>query len=125
MTKPANIDEYFAQLDLRSFEALSEIRSIIKLSAPDAEETFSYGMPCFKQNGILVYYAAFKDHFSLFPTGSGIKQFQDRLTNFKTSKGTIQFKFGDQLPVELITDIVRFRIEENSFKKSKAKNKKF
>jgi uncharacterized protein YdhG (YjbR/CyaY superfamily) len=123
MNKPNNVEEYFAELDRVSHGALSELRSIIKQAAPDAEETLSYGMPCFKQNGILVYYAAFKGHYSLFPTGSGIKHFKDRLTNFKTSKGTIQFKFGDPLPVELITDIVRFRLEENSFKKSKAKNK--
>jgi uncharacterized protein YdhG (YjbR/CyaY superfamily) len=121
MNKPNNVEEYYTQLDQLSHIALSELRSIIKQAAPDAEETFSYGMPCFKQNGILVYYAAFKDHFSLFPTGSGIKQFQGRLTNFKTSKGTIQFKFGDPLPVDLITEIVRFRIEENSLKKKKVR----
>ena len=124
MIKANNVDEYFDQLDSRSHESLSELRRIIKSVATQAEETISYGMPCFRENGILVYYAAFKNHFSLFPTGSGIKAFQDRLEAFKTSKGTIQFNFGEPLPIDLITDIVKFRMEENQLKKSVGKTKK-
>lgn len=124
MIKANNVDEYFDQLDARSHESLSELRRIIKSVATEAEETISYGMPCFKEKGILVYYAAFKNHFSLFPTDSGIKAFQNRLESFKTSKGTIQFNFGEPLPIDLITDIVKFRIEENQLKKSVGKTKK-
>lgn len=124
MIKAETVDEYFAQLDAQSHESLSELRRIIKSIATGAEETISYGMPCFKENGILVYYAAFKNHYSLFPTGSGIKAFQNRLEAFKTSKGTIQFNFGEPLPVELITDIVKFRLEENLLKMSVRKTKK-
>lgn len=124
MIKANTVEEYFAQLDARSFESLSELRKIIKSVASEAEETISYGMPCYKENGILVYYAAFKNHFSLFPTGSAIKAFQTRLEGFKTSKGTIQFNFDDPLPIDLITDIVKFRIEENKLKKSVSKPKK-
>ena len=124
MIKAETVDEYFAQLDAQSHESLSELRRIIKSVATEAEETISYGMPCFKEKGILVYYAAFKNHFSLFPTGSGIKAFQNRLESFKTSKGTIQFNFGEPLPIDLITDIVKFRIEENQLKKSVGKTKK-
>jgi len=124
MIKAITVDEYFAQLDARSHESLSELRRIIKSVATQAEETISYGMPCFRENGILVYYAAFKNHISLFPTGSGIKAFQDRLKEFKTSKGTIQFNFGEPLPINLITDIVKFRMEENQMKKSVRKTTK-
>ena len=121
MIKANTVEEYFARLDTLSHESLSELRRIIKSVATGAVETISYGMPCFKENGILVYYAAFKNHFSLFPTGSVIKAFQSRLERFKTSKGTIQFDFGEPLPVDLITDIVKFRMEENSRKKYEKK----
>ncbi len=122
MIKPNTVDEYFAQLDSRSNEALSKLRGIIKSVVPDAQESISYGMPCFKQNGILVFYASFKNHYSLFPTGSGIKKFQDQLQEFKTSKGTIQFNFNEPLPEDLIINIVKFRVEEN-LKKILAKKK--
>lgn len=124
MIKANTVEEYFAQLDVRSYESLRELQGIIKSVATEAEETISYGMPCFRENGILVYYAAFKHHFSLFPTGSVIKAFQSRLESFKTSKGTIQFNYGEPMPVELITDIVKFRLEENQLKKSVRKTKK-
>jgi uncharacterized protein YdhG (YjbR/CyaY superfamily) len=73
-------------------------------------------MPAFKQNGVLVYFAAFKNHIGFFPTAQGIEAFKDKLAAYKTSKGTIQFPFDRPLPLELIEEIVRFRVKTNTSK---------
>ena len=83
---------------------------------PKAEETISYQMPAFKQNGILVYFAAFKDHIGFFPTGSGVEAFKDKLSSYKTSKGTIQFPLDKPVALDLVEEIVRFPVKENQKK---------
>ena len=94
------VDEFVkskVQPELRPIAAA--IRSVMKESAPKASEAISYGIPMFKYNGMLVGYAAFKNHCSLFPTGSGVlDQFEKELRNYRTSKGTIQFPSDKPLP---------------------------
>ncbi len=108
-----NIDEYIAGAleDVRP--KLEKIRQVIKDSAPEAREAISYGMPAFKLNGVLVYFAAFRDHIGFFPTGSGVANFKKELEPFDTSKGTIRFKLGQPIPYGLIEKIVKFRLKEN------------
>ena len=106
-------DEYIERLAGVAREKIEELRAIIKSAAPKATEKISYSMPAFDQNGIIVYYAAFKDHVSLFPTSSGIGHFAKELEQYKFSKGTIQFPLDQPLPKELIERIVKFRLEEN------------
>ena len=116
MQRDANyqsIDEYIAQFPPEIREKLQEIRKIIREAAPDAEEKISYRMPAFALNGILVYFAAFKNHLGFFPTASGVEGFKDQLTGYKISKGTIQLPLDQPIPVDLIRKIVRFRVEEN------------
>jgi uncharacterized protein YdhG (YjbR/CyaY superfamily) len=103
---------------------LDEMRKIIGEAAPAATETISYNMPAFWQNQNLVYYAAFKDHISLFPTSSPFRAFQVELAKFKTSKGTIQFPLDKPLPKNLIRKIVKFRAAEDAEKTSMSKKKK-
>jgi uncharacterized protein YdhG (YjbR/CyaY superfamily) len=110
------IDEYIATFPPNIQTLLQQIRATIHKAAPEAEETISYQMPAFKQNGILVYFAAFKNHIGFFPTAQGIEAFKDKLAAYKTSKGTIQFPFDRPLPLELIEEIVRFRVKTNTSK---------
>jgi uncharacterized protein YdhG (YjbR/CyaY superfamily) len=108
-----DIDEYIVNFPPNVQTILQQIRQAIHEAAPDAVETISYKMPAFKQNGILLYFAAFKNHIGFFPTSSGVEAFKEQLSAFKTSKGTIQFQLDKPIPLLLIKEIVRFRVEEN------------
>jgi uncharacterized protein YdhG (YjbR/CyaY superfamily) len=111
--KFSNPDEYIATFPANVQEILQKIRTTIKKTAPNAEEVISYQMPAFKLNGMLVWYAANKEHIGFYPTASPIKVFKKELANYKTSKGAIRFPIEQAVPLELIKDIVRFRINEN------------
>ena len=120
--KPKNIDEYIAGCAPDVQEILQKIRVAVSKAAPDAEEKISYAMPCFAQQGNLVYFAAAKNHLGFYPTSSGVREFQSELTAYKTSKGAIQFPLGMPIPVALIRKIVQFRVQEN-LAKAAAKKK--
>lgn len=108
------IDAYIAQFPPDVQDKLLSLRAAIREAAPDAAEKISYQMPTFHQHGNVVHFAAFKDHISLFPGSSGVDAFSHRLTAYKTSKGTIQFRYDEPLPLELVKEIVRYRMDENS-----------
>ena len=114
-----NIDEYIAGFPENIQAILQNLRRVIHEAAPEAQETISYSMPAFKQNGILVYFAAFKDHIGFFPTSSGVSAFSKELAPYDTSKGTIRFPLDEPIPVNLIKKIVKFRAQENRNKKKK------
>ena len=109
------VDEYIANTPEPAQSTLRHVRAVIRSAAPkEATEVISYGIPMFKYNGMLVGYAAFKQHCSLFPTGSGvIEKFSKELKSYKTSKGTIQFPSDEPLPDALIKKIVKARVKEN------------
>ncbi len=111
------IDEYIATFPKTTQTTLQTLRQAIKEAAPDAQETISYQMPAFKQNGILVYFAAFKNHIGFFPTASAVEAFKEKLKGYKTSKGTVQFPLGEPIPLELVKEMVRFKVKENAAKK--------
>jgi uncharacterized protein YdhG (YjbR/CyaY superfamily) len=115
--QPKTIDEYIKSFPPDVQDILQKIRRTIRTAAPEAEETISYQIPAFKQNGILVYFAAFKKHVGFFPTSSGINAFQKDLAPYKTSKGTVQFPLEKPIPYDLIKKIVMFRVKENLEKK--------
>ena len=115
-----NIDEYIAGFPENIQAILQNLRRVIHEAAPEAQETISYSMPAFKQNGILVYFAAFKDHIGFFPTSSGVSAFSKELAPYDTSKGTVRFPLDKPLPVNLIKKIVKFRAQENRNKKKKS-----
>jgi uncharacterized protein YdhG (YjbR/CyaY superfamily) len=112
-----NIDEYIARFPDNIQEILKKLRQTIKEAAPEAAEKISYSMPAFYLNGNLVYFAAFKDHVSFFPTGSGVKAFEKELSGYSISKGTIRFPLDKPVPYDLIKKIVQFRVKEASEKK--------
>ena len=111
--KPTSIDEYIESFPKETKLILQQMRMIIKKAAPDAIEVISYQMPAFKLNKVLVYFAAYKNHIGFYPTGAGIAAFENDLTNFKWSKGAIQFPLDQPLPKELISKIVRFKVNQD------------
>lgn len=108
-------DEYLAQVPEPARSTLQHLRKVIWSVVPkETTEVISYRIPMFKFNGMLVGYAAFKNHCSLFPTGSGVlDNFQKELKGYRTSKGTIQFPPDKPLPDTLIKKIVKARVAEN------------
>ena len=114
--KFTTIEEYFASFPPATRKKLKELRATIKKVAPEAEEMISYNMPAFKLLGVLVYFAGYKNHIGFYPTGSGIKAFTKELSGYKTSKGTVQFPLEENLPLALITRMVKFRVKENKEK---------
>lgn len=120
MEKVKTVEEYISGFPIDIQERLHLIRSIIKGTAPEAEEIISYGMPAYKLNGPLVYFAVNKKHIGLYPAGvTAIEKFKD--SGYKGTKGSIHFPLDKPLPVEFITEIVKFRIDENRGKKRKIK----
>jgi uncharacterized protein YdhG (YjbR/CyaY superfamily) len=106
------VDEYINQYPKKIQWRLKEIRSAIKKAAPQAEEIISYGMPAYKLNGMLVWFAAHTKHIGFYPRVSGIEKFKNELSKYKTSKGSVQFPNESSLPINLITKIVKFRLKE-------------
>ena len=108
-----DVEEYLARLPDPARDMLSKIRDAIRSAAPtEATETISYRMPAFKYKGVLVWYAAFAKHCSLFPTASVLEVFKNELKSFSTSKGTIQFPLDKPLPTDLIKKIVKERVRQ-------------
>lgn len=121
--KPTTVKGYIATHPTTVQDLLNQMRSIIKTEAPDAEETLSYGMPAYKWHGVLVYFAAFKNHIGFYATPNGNVKFQKQLSAYKTGKGSIQFPIDKPLPSKLIADIVKFRVSENLQKVNASKRK--
>jgi len=113
MNKPTYIDAYISDFPESTQKLLQEVRSIVKQAAPLAAEVISYGMPAFRQDGMLVYFAAFKNHIGFYPIPSAIDAFKEDLSAFKCTKGSVHFPLDKPLPAELITRIVTFRLSEN------------
>jgi uncharacterized protein YdhG (YjbR/CyaY superfamily) len=121
--KPKSIDEYINDFPEEIRIKLEQIRETIKKAAPGTKEVISYGMPAFKLNSVLVYFAAFKDHISFFPTSNAIEVFAKELAEYETSKGTIRFPLDKPIPFELIAKITRFRLKEDIENKKMKKKK--
>jgi len=112
---PKTVDEYLARVPIKFRTALQQLRKTIKAAAPDAEEVISYQLPAFRQNGMLVYYAAFKDHCSFFVgSAQSRRRFAAELKPFEAGKGTVHFTPDRPLPTDLVTRIVKARVAENA-----------
>jgi uncharacterized protein YdhG (YjbR/CyaY superfamily) len=109
-----NVDEYLAGVPEPARTTLNKMRAAIRSAVPpEATETISYRIPAFKHKGVLVWFAAFSDHCSLFPTASVIEAFKSELNGFSTSKGTIRFPTDKPLPTALIKRLVKARVAQN------------
>jgi uncharacterized protein YdhG (YjbR/CyaY superfamily) len=123
-TSIKDIDTYLIDLPENVRLVLEELRQTIRETAPNVEEVISYGMPAFKYHGMLVYFAAFKNHCSFFPGSATMGKMEIDLKPYKTSKGTIQFTVDKPLPAELVEKIVKSRMKENEEKMQSKKDKK-
>ena len=120
--KPNDIDEYIAASARAVRPILKEIRRVIRGAAPSAEEVISYRMPAFRQNGILIYFAAFKNHIGVFPPVSGDPRLDKALEPYRGPKGNLRFPLDTPIPYALIGRIVRLRVKQNlATTRSKAK----
>lgn len=113
MKKFRTVDEYISATPKKARDLVESLRKIIRQAAPQAEEVIHYNMPAFKQNGMLVWYAAFKEHIGLYPKASAIAAFKAELAGYKTTKGAIQFPIAKAIPAGLVKKIVKFRLKEN------------
>jgi uncharacterized protein YdhG (YjbR/CyaY superfamily) len=117
---PKDVDTYIARVPEPARSTLKKVRAAIRSALPpEAAETISYRMPAFNYKGPLLWYAAFSDHCSLFPTASVIEAFKDELRNFSTSKGTIHFPVDKPLPATLVRKLVKARIAQKEQKKKR------
>ena len=115
---PKTVDEYLARVPEPARSTLKKIRAAIRSAAPaDATQVISYGIPAFKYKGVLVWFAAFSKHCSLFPTASVIEIFKNELKDFSTSKGTIKFPTDKPLPSALVKKMVKERVKQVDSKK--------
>jgi uncharacterized protein YdhG (YjbR/CyaY superfamily) len=115
--RPETIDEYIKGFPEEVQAILEKMRKTIRKAAPEAKESISYRMPTFKLNGALVYFAAFKDHISFFPTSKGIIAFKKELSPYKGSAGTVQFPLDKPIPYDLVRRITLSRRQQNLTKK--------
>ena len=112
-----NVDEYIESFPSDIQELLTAIRSAIRVAIPAAVESISYGMPAYKLNGKpLVYFAAFTKHIGFYATPNGHAAFSKELSIYKQGRGSVQFPLDKQLPIELITRMVMFKVKENESK---------
>lgn len=110
---PNSIDAYVAAAPAAVRPMLKEIRRTIRTAAPGAEEIISYRMPAFRQHGILVYFAAFKQHIGLFPPVSGDARLEKAVAPFAGPKGNLRFPLDRPIPYALIERIVRLRVKQD------------
>lgn len=123
-TQYKTIAEYIKSFPPDIQSRLEKMRQTIRKAAPGAVEVISYRMPAFKLNGILVYFAAFKNHIGFFPTASGIAAFKKELAPYKTTKGTVHFPYDAPVPYDQVEKIVRFRVKENLQKQNRKNHTK-
>lgn len=121
---PKDIDEYIARFPADVQAILEKVRGTIRKAAPEAKETISYQMHAFRQHGILVYFAAWKEHIGLYPPVSGDKALEKAVARYAGPKGNLQFPLDQPIPYDLIERIVKLRVKQD-LAKAAAKRKKW
>jgi uncharacterized protein YdhG (YjbR/CyaY superfamily) len=116
-TNYTSVEQYIESFPKDLQLLLNQVRAIIKKNAPKAIESIAYGMPAYKSQGKpLVYFAAFKNHIGFYATPTGHEAFQEALSKYKQGKGSVQFPLDQPIPIDLIAEIVAFRVTENEQK---------
>ena len=126
MSKPSgttNIDTYISQFPGKVQAILEKLRATIRSAAPDAKEVISYQMPAFKQHGILVYFAAWKQHIGLYPPIHGGEALEKAVARYAGPKGNLQFPLDEPMPLKLIERIVKMRVKQDNEKAATNKRK--
>lgn len=112
MKKYKSVDEYISLQEPLQKKLLTQLRACIKKAAPNAIEHIGYNMPAYKSNGVLAYFAAYKNHIGFYPSTSPLVHFKKELTPYKHSKGAVQFPLDKTLPLVLVTKMIKFRAKE-------------
>ena len=116
-----DIDEYIASQDGEMQRLLKQMREAIQKAAPEAKEEIKYNMPTFTMGGNLVHFAACKNHVGFYPTPSAITAFKKEIAQYESSKGAVQFPLTDKLPLKLVSEMVKFRVQEVKEKETSKK----
>jgi uncharacterized protein YdhG (YjbR/CyaY superfamily) len=121
---PATIDEYIEPFppDVRAI--LRRVRETVRKAAPEAEEKISYRMPAYAQNGIVVWFAGFKNHIGLYPPVKGDAGLKKAMARYANEKGNLRFPLDEPIPYRLIERIVKLRIKQNQAKAAKPKSRR-
>jgi uncharacterized protein YdhG (YjbR/CyaY superfamily) len=125
MAKPKDIDAYIFQFPANVQAVLKKLRGAIRAVAPEAGEVISYQMPAFRQHGILIYFAAWKNHIGLYPPISGDVAIEKAAAKYAGPKGNLQFPLDEPIPYDLIKRIVKLRVRQDreKFEAKRAKRK--
>jgi uncharacterized protein YdhG (YjbR/CyaY superfamily) len=110
----STVDEYIVSYEGDVRERMEKLRALIRECSPDISEKLSWGMPTFVLNGNLVHFAAGKNHIGFYPAPSGVEYFISKSSGYKHSKGAVQLPNNQPLPLDLIREVVMFRVKENS-----------
>ena len=110
------MDEYISAFPPGVRAVLQKIRKVVRKAAPGAQETISYRIPTFKLNGVLVYFAAFKNHIGLYPPISGDARLEKAVARYAGEKGNLRFPFDEPIPYDLIERITKLRVRQNQAK---------
>jgi uncharacterized protein YdhG (YjbR/CyaY superfamily) len=113
---PTTIEKYISARPAPVRRILRRIRNVVRRAAPDAEETISYGIPAFTLNGVLLYFAAFKNHIGVYPPVRGDARLERALARYAGDKGNLRFPLDQEIPYELIARIVKLRVRQNRAK---------
>ena len=114
---PGNVDEYIAQFEPPVQAILQRVREAVRAGAPAAIEVISYRMPALKQNGVLVYFAAFKGHIGLYPPIKGDPRLEAQARPYAGEKGNLRFPYSEPIPYALITRLARLRAKQDAMRK--------
>jgi uncharacterized protein YdhG (YjbR/CyaY superfamily) len=120
---PATIDEYISAFSPDVQATLQRIRQVVRSAAPDAQEAISYRIPAFKLNGVLVYFAAFKNHIGFYPPVRGNAQLEKAVSRYAGEKGNLRFPLDQPIPYALIERITRLRVKQNLAKPTSRRKK--
>jgi uncharacterized protein YdhG (YjbR/CyaY superfamily) len=112
-SKPANIDEYISAFSPEVQVILQQVRRVVRSAAPDAREVISYQMPALKQHGVLVYFAAFKNHIGFFPPVRGDARLEKEAAPYAGEKGNLRFPLDQPVPFELIKRLTECRVKQD------------
>jgi len=110
---PRTVDEYIAAFPPEVQRILQRVRQVVREAAPEAQEVISYRMPALRQDGILVYFAAFKSHVGLYPPVRGDAAIEKDIAPYAGEKGNLRFPFDAPIPYELIARITAFHLKQN------------
>ncbi|RWY46201.1 iron chaperone [Mucilaginibacter gilvus] len=113
MRTPKDVEEYFSWFSEATQNAMRQVKDTILKVMPQAEESISYAIPTYKYKGLLAHYAAYEKHIGFYPGSLAVEVFAADIAGYKSAKGSIQFPLNKPMPLELITKIVEFRLNEN------------